>query len=467
MGLQFGNDEITAGVTLISQALQSQNFVNGVSGWQVTAAGDAQFNNGTFRGQLTANAISATSIGGSQITDSDFQGGTMEDTAITMDSSGGYLLAYSNISNATTLSTAGASTYTVPAGVTTLTVAGWGGGGGGQGGSGAAGSGGEYALDTLSVTPGETLTVVVGAGGTGGTTVSPGAGGVGIASKLFRGGTGGTLIWNAVGGHGGTSGFTPGGTGSIAATHFDGGSSTSGSSGRGSGGAGGGAGASSSGTGAPGNPNSGSQPGFGGTGAGGGGTGGVGGFGTGSTGSPGAAGLAPGGGGGSGGLGSSSPGVGGNGAVGKVTLSYTTNNILEASVSPVAFTDPLGNSVPAGVGANDLNANTATIANATVTGSLTVNSGVTALAYLSAGNRIVGSTSITPTAANTPTTKVVTFPFTLSGTTFIAQVTALSAVPGTTVTGCSASAVSATSVSLVVTRTNTTATTLMYTVEGV
>ena len=37
--------------------IQSGNFVTGVRGWQITADGNAEFNNGTFRGSLTASSI--------------------------------------------------------------------------------------------------------------------------------------------------------------------------------------------------------------------------------------------------------------------------------------------------------------------------------------------------------------------------------------------------------------------------
>ena len=63
----------------------------------------------------------------------------------------------------------GASTFTVPAGVTSITAecigAGSGGGNYGFGvGSGAGGNGGAYAKGTLSVTPGQTVYINVGAG---------------------------------------------------------------------------------------------------------------------------------------------------------------------------------------------------------------------------------------------------------------------------------------------------------------
>lgn len=103
----------------------------------------------------------------------------------------------------------GAATYTVPAGVTSITVKAWGGGGGGGGGGaggfGGGGGGGGYATSTLSVTPGETLDLYVGAGGIGGTFSSGGAdagggGGGGGYSSLYRGST---LLTLAAGGGGG------------------------------------------------------------------------------------------------------------------------------------------------------------------------------------------------------------------------------------------------------------------------
>ncbi len=45
--------------------LRSGNFVSGVSGWQINADGDVEFNNGTFRGTISASTID---IGGSDAT---------------------------------------------------------------------------------------------------------------------------------------------------------------------------------------------------------------------------------------------------------------------------------------------------------------------------------------------------------------------------------------------------------------
>lgn len=43
---------VVAGVQLVRNAIQSQNFVTGVSGWQISRNGNAEFNSGTFRGSL-------------------------------------------------------------------------------------------------------------------------------------------------------------------------------------------------------------------------------------------------------------------------------------------------------------------------------------------------------------------------------------------------------------------------------
>lgn len=65
-------------------------------------------------------------------------------------------------------------TYTVPAGVTCITVKAWGAGGGGGGGGaarlGGNGGGGGYAESTINVTPGQQLTIRVGGNGNGGAT---------------------------------------------------------------------------------------------------------------------------------------------------------------------------------------------------------------------------------------------------------------------------------------------------------
>lgn len=84
---------------------------------------------------------------------------------------------------------AGASTFTVPSGVSTVTVKAWGAGGGGGNGSsstgkGGAGGGGGYAQADISVTGGESLSISVGTGGTSGTGSSQGGNGGGFSAVL-------------------------------------------------------------------------------------------------------------------------------------------------------------------------------------------------------------------------------------------------------------------------------------------
>jgi len=107
--------------------------------------------------------------------------------------------------NFQTYPTAGSYSFTVPAGVTSLTATVVGGGGGGGGsifsgdGHGAAngGSGGFYSNQSFAVTPGETLALTVGAAGAG---VSSGTGGTGGSSSINRGATN---LYTATGGTGG------------------------------------------------------------------------------------------------------------------------------------------------------------------------------------------------------------------------------------------------------------------------
>ncbi len=89
------------------------------------------------------------------------------------------------------IDTTGTTTFTVPAGVTELTVKAWGAGGaGGAGGTrvpGASGGGGGFAGGTIAVTPAENLTVRIGGAGNGGVTGSPaGGGGGGGYTALYR-----------------------------------------------------------------------------------------------------------------------------------------------------------------------------------------------------------------------------------------------------------------------------------------
>ena len=173
--------------------------------------------------------------------------------------------------------TGGLNTFTVPAGVTSISAVSIGGGGGASGSSGtsafsgAGGGGGALAYGTLTVTPGETFGVVVGAGGLGGASGPNNNGGFGNQSHIQRnsdnsyfirasGGSRGVygnnsnaaggIVNNGTGGAGGTGGQSRnnngggggGGAGGYIGTGGNGGSSNSGigSSGQGGGGGGGG-----------------------------------------------------------------------------------------------------------------------------------------------------------------------------------------------------------------------------------
>lgn len=135
-----------------------------------------------------------------------------------------------------TISSSGSGSFTVPEGVTSLTVKLWGGGAGGgaggtsSGGAGGAGGGAGYVSATISVTPGETLSTYVGGAGSGGSVnTSGGGGGGGGYSSIYRsttplviaaggggGGGGKTATSSNSGGAGGAGGGTTGVAGSAA-----------------------------------------------------------------------------------------------------------------------------------------------------------------------------------------------------------------------------------------------------------
>ncbi len=157
---------------------------------------------------------------------------------------GGYLYSVGGLSlNGQIYTAQGASTFTVPAGITSLSVKVWGGGGGGgAGGSAAAGGtggGGGYVSGSVAVTPGETLTVYVGGGGATGTrNTAGGGGGGGGYSSIYRGttalaiaaggggGGGGRNSAGNTGGAGGAGGGTTGVAGSTSGAGGGGGAGT-------------------------------------------------------------------------------------------------------------------------------------------------------------------------------------------------------------------------------------------------
>lgn len=134
--------------------------------------------------------------------------------------------------------------YTVPAGVTQITVECWGGGGRGgtrqsSNGAAAGGGGGAYARSVLTVTPGQVFTVTVGAGsnnggtpggdswfGTASTVMAKGGGSV--ANNTTTGASGGSAAASVgsvrfSGGNGANSNLSGGGGGSSAGTAANGG----------------------------------------------------------------------------------------------------------------------------------------------------------------------------------------------------------------------------------------------------
>lgn len=157
---------------------------------------------------------------------------------------GGYLYSIGGTSlSGQIFSAQGESTFTVPAGITSISVKAWGaGGGGGAGGSAAAGGtggGGGYVSGTIAVTPGETLTVYVGGGGAAGTrNISGGGGGGGAYSSIYRGSTplaiaaggggggGGRATATHIGGSGGAGGGTSGVNGGNSRANVGGGGGT-------------------------------------------------------------------------------------------------------------------------------------------------------------------------------------------------------------------------------------------------
>ncbi len=184
---------------------------------------------------------------------------------------GMFFIAFLGFSQTQTFTSNG--TFTVPAGVTSVTVEAWGGGGAGGGcttltrSTGGGGAGGSYTKTTLvAVTSGATISVTVGAGGIG---VSGANGGIGGTSTFAS-----TSPVSAIGGTGGNANgtLTPlnglGANTTIGSTYNGGaggvGDATSGTSGT-SGGGGGGAGSTSSGS----APTTGINAGIGGTGGGG------------------------------------------------------------------------------------------------------------------------------------------------------------------------------------------------------
>ncbi len=223
-----------------------------------------------------------------------------------------------------TFNTPGTGTFTVPAGVTEITVEAW--GGGGRGGSRTSGSGqygggggGAYSRQVIAVTPGQAINYTVGAGSSG--TGPGGASGAILNGNVFVAAAGGNSVPNN-----GTSGATGGAASAgIGDVRFSGGNGSNSF-----GGDNGGGGGSSAGTAANGNSVVNSSVGA--TAPAGGGNGGNG---VTSGSNNGGNGQAPGGGGGGARRrtlgGSPSGGTGGNGRV-RLTYDVNIDNTVDASL---------------------------------------------------------------------------------------------------------------------------------------
>jgi hypothetical protein len=218
-----------------------------------------------------------------------------------------------------TFTTPGADTWTVPAGITTVTVEVWGSGaGGGSGGSGVGGGGGgggEYTrTDSYSVTPSDVLNLSVGAGGAAGTAGNNSWFVAAVTGPNADGGSPGLADGTA-----GTGGSSSGGVGDHKFSGGDGGTGGFLSQG--------GGGGSSAGTAAAGNPGTGPT---GGTAPTGGGNGGNGSFGSGGNGSaPGGAGAG------------SVNSTGGTGAAGKIVLTFPAGGGGGGAPGPVSVNDAI------------------------------------------------------------------------------------------------------------------------------
>lgn len=129
-------------------------------------------------------------------------------------------LPYFSLAQIITETFTSSGTFTVPAGVTSITVEGYGGGGAGGGSTsagfififpfgrgGGGGGGGGFASSVLSVTPGQTISVNVGSGGVGVSGNNGGAGG----NSFLSGFTSDFLAAGGSGGSGNTSGGSPSG----------------------------------------------------------------------------------------------------------------------------------------------------------------------------------------------------------------------------------------------------------------
>jgi len=332
-------------------------------------------------------------------------------------------------------------TFVVPAGVTSVQAEAWGAGGAGGGNSttndgGGGGGGGAYSRVTLSVTGGDSHNITVGAGGTGNSGTGNPGGNSSFSSILTLNALGGAGGFAPVAGAGGLPGAGGSSLLSAGTTKFAGGNGGRGrdnSTGRG------GPGGSSAGTAANGvsgaatwsTVNAGAAPA-------GGGKGGDGG----ASGANGLAGSVPGGGGGGAGDGNR---IGGNGADGRVVLTFTCPTYALSATTPAAATI-CGSST-----------STITISSSTMpSGTYTVNYMLTGATFVASIDATVvftagapGTGTFTTPVLNTGTTNIIINSIssgtscssvtTSNNTTSVLAIVPATAVAGTAITTCATS----------------------------
>lgn len=307
--IQITSGSLADATYIVTYDLSGDNTASGQTASLIFSGGS-----GTFQ------TIAITNSGTTTVTITDLTNGTAPQSCSST-------VSANNASSFSFAATNGSTTYgsnsifTVPAGVTSITVQAWGGGGAGRGGGGknGGGGGGAFATRVISVSSGQMYPVTVGAGGPN--PGNPGGnsqfGTTAPALVIAVGGASGDGNAGAVGGQAAactpTTGAQSGGSGGNVAS---GGSNDAGGGGGGS--------ATSGAVGNPGGNGSGDTGGSGGTGE---GTGGMGGSGSNGSGSNG---IAPGGGGGGRG---GSGGASGAGAAGQVIVTYTCATLTLTSGS--------------------------------------------------------------------------------------------------------------------------------------
>lgn len=198
--------------------------VTGATSYNWTLPSGCSITSGSGTNSITASLSSSVITGGTVSVTATNCLGTSSASTLTINSGTGKVVyAY----------TGSGQTFTVPCGVTSLTVKLWGAGGGGAS-SGGSGGSAAYVAGSLAVTAGNTLTLIVGGGGNygastqvgtggyggGGSTPDYGGGGGGRSSIQLTAGTdyvtaggGGGGGWYGSSTYGGAGGATTGGTG--------------------------------------------------------------------------------------------------------------------------------------------------------------------------------------------------------------------------------------------------------------